>query len=321
MVLFAEMRHMNWAQIRINRSAVRAWHAANDLLPELNNSWDFKVNMFWRGLKECALHTNNHKREISLDELFGFIDHRKTTKSLASVRDAALAAFLFFGIRRINEGINLRRCDISDKDGHLQIYIHRQKNDTEGCGHTIWIPDYGLNWAHNPADLIRQWISEWDFKYESSQPTTAPLFCTTKAVPKHLSYDSCRKTVACFFKQKEDVATHGFRRGGAQFLANDLHLDENLVQHMGGWADASVMSKFYAYKSVGQKRQISLDAFAQAAESLSKPNSPADDPTHSPDVAVEESAPEAPQEHPKKRRRRLDIQPSESIVHSGIDID
>ena len=87
-ILFAAMDGMSWSRIRLNKSAVRAWHVVNEAACIFDSCWDCRARQFWRGLKKRAKHVHHRKRGVTLH------DHRKrgvTLRELYQITNSRLS--------------------------------------------------------------------------------------------------------------------------------------------------------------------------------------------------------------------------------------
>ena len=247
MLLFAPMSGMAWGSVRINKSAVRAWHCARNLSSMYDASWDDTALLFWRGLKKQCIHVPNLKRPILLAELDLFCSNRLACDTPAGIRDAALGCFSFFGVRRITEGIALLGKHFFDDGNFINCFIAKQKNDPCGKGQTCFFPSGALTlFSHCPTTLLRNWASKRETMLAGRDATVLPFFCTTGATAgNEMSSDSWRKCVKNIFPEI-GVSTHSFRKGGAQFWLHSAGIQEDIVQAQGGWADKELMKRIYA---------------------------------------------------------------------------
>ena len=121
MLVFAAMDGMAWSRIRVNKSAVRAWHHVNKVACVFDACWVSTALQFWRGLKKRAVHSSRSKRGVTLPELFSFIHARLGAGKRAGMRNAVIGSVAFFGIRRISEVLALRREDLHSGEGSVAI--------------------------------------------------------------------------------------------------------------------------------------------------------------------------------------------------------
>ena len=244
MMSFAQMDGRSWSSVTNLRAAVRCWHQQRNLTAQFDNAWTDRSAQFWRGLKKRADHSRSHaKRPVSLDELRCYQTARVKVGSLAAVRDVAIAAMSFFGIRRCSETLALRRRDITLHDNFVVVFVARQKNDPFGQGMVCHIPRIESHPAVCPCHLLRVWLAQRDARWGSNPD--APLFCATHLTePRAVSCDSFRRSFAQFF-QTAAVGTHSLRKGGAHWYKTVCHLPEELVQAQGGWSAPETMRAFY----------------------------------------------------------------------------
>ena len=172
MLAFARMDGQSWSLIQRNKAAVRAWHAARGLTSAFDDAWDDLALLFWAGLKRRAKHTSEPKVALTLDQLLEFQTQRMKSGTPAGLRDATMAAFSFFGIRRVSEAISLDIADITISEDCCTVRIRFQKNDPNGKGMECWIPRLPAVGALCPASLIETWCTKWkekwsDFRWQS----------------------------------------------------------------------------------------------------------------------------------------------------------
>ena len=209
-------------------------------------AWDARALLFWSGLKKAAPNEICRKRGIEFDEVMSFAACRQHKGTSAGRRDAALAVTLFFGVRRIHEGVSFNRANVRDEHDAIALWVAKQKNDPTGRGQWCWVPNMPM-WPCNPAGLVRSWMCEWDSTFTADAPNPAFFSVTGKAMPKTMSTDSWRKVVSAHFSDAA-VSTHSFRRGGALWLRHTACVEEDVVQAQGGWANVQVMRDLYAEK-------------------------------------------------------------------------
>lgn len=250
MMVFASLSGEHWSRVKLLKASLRAWHIAHDCIEAFEEAWDCKTRIFWNGLKRACTHDSHAKRSITFAELNSFFEHRLNANTHAGLRDAAMAAFLFFGIKRCNEAVMIRRQDFTFEENHVTCFIRHQKNDPYGSGRYCHIPNLA-DARFNPTELLQRWAAHWDDTF-SSDDASGPFFAvTTKDRPHHVSYDSWRKTTCAFFGDSS-ISTHSFRKGGTQWFLHQARADPSIVQLQGGWADKATMEKVYAKLSEKQ---------------------------------------------------------------------
>lgn len=244
MLVFADMEGMHWATVRLNKAAVRAWHIANNCEPLYQAAWDCRASHFWYGLKKNCVHTSAQKRPLNISEPEAFVDKRLAAGTAAGIRDAAMAAFTFFGIRRVSEAVALQRSEFKSRPDSVGGYIKRQKNDPEGRGQWCWLPrGASQDFRHCPAALLEAWVHVWDERFGNID---GPLFSVVAgASPKAVSTDSWRKIVKANIPGA-DVSSHSCRKGGATYWTHVVRLQPDVVQAQGGWATRAMLDNLYA---------------------------------------------------------------------------
>ena len=92
-----------------------------------------------------------------------------------------------------------------------------------------------------------------------------PLFFVTNVnVPRPLSYDSWRRSLANVFRETA-VGTHSLRKGGAHWLKVQCQLPDEIIQVQGGWASKETMCAFYARFSCDEQQSMLLTAVRSAS--------------------------------------------------------
>ena len=268
MAAFSGLVGKPWATVRLVKSAVRAWHVAAECTEKFEKAWTEKALRFWQGLKRQAPHAGNAKHPVDQTELHSFLDARLAVATPAGIRDAAAAAFCFYGIRRSNEHLRLQRSQISFPPGeegsrHATAFIAQQKNDPNGKGMTCWIPELPHLGPRCPYLLLQQWCAIWDRTWRPAF-ADGPLFCVTgKPGPAERSYDSWRKVLAGHFKSSA-VGTHSLRKGGAHWYRTVAKVEEEVIQAQGGWCSLDTMRAAYSALTQAERREAVL-AGAQKA--------------------------------------------------------
>ena len=162
MAILSDMTGAPWASIRVNLSAVKAWHVARGLESTFNAAWTARALAFWNGLIRLADHTSSEaKRPLRADELLSYVEDRLVSPTCAGERDAAVAMICFFGIRRISESPNLRRRDVTLAEGHVIVHVRKQKNDPNGKGMNVFIPSIPSWGGRCPCKIVTSWVHRW----------------------------------------------------------------------------------------------------------------------------------------------------------------
>jgi integrase len=186
-------------------------------------------------------------------------------RSLAGLRDAAIATVCFYCVRRSAEALALEVMDVDMVGECFRVTVHRQKNDPNGRGMTCWLPKMQALGQLCPQLVLNTWLvarsEHWN--------TGGPLFCVTNAdTIKAVSYDSWRKSLTTHFKDSRTVGSHSLRKGGASWMKFQAMLPEEVVQAQGGWASMEVMRNFYASFPEEAQRIAVTRGFERAAASL-----------------------------------------------------
>ena len=270
MLLFARFDGAPWGSVSAAKCAVRAWHLERQLSSLFQSSWTERAFLFWKGLKKRADHTKSAaKRPVHHKELLDFQRARLDAGTIAGVRDAAIAAVSFYGIRRSAETLGLNVSDVAMVGDSFRLQVRYQKNDPEGRGMACWLPKIASLGDLCPNHLVNTWLVCRAHQWPES--ATGPLFCVAIAVaPKAVSYDSWRKALHSHFSdQSKKIGTHSLRKGGATWLKFHALMPDDAVQAQGGWASVEVMRKFYASFPEGAQHA----ALEQAFERYSLSNS------------------------------------------------
>ena len=271
MLLFSGLVRRPWGTVSAAKAAVRAWHVERNLLHSFESAWSPRAWHFWRGLKKLADHSlRKAKRPLSLHEITVIQRSRLSQSSAAGVRDAAMIALAFFGIRRFAELQALLVSDVDDQDGAIQFRIRKQKNDPFGEGLVVWVPELPALGHLCPAKLLRAWLR---LRAETRPQAEGFFFCVTGVAElRPVSADTFRRMLARHLNDAQ-VGSHSLRKGGAQWWKNTASLPEELVQGQGGWSSIDVMRNFYTKFSAAARRQRLVEA-AHAACSNALPAAP-----------------------------------------------
>ena len=245
MALFGAMTGLPWSTIQVNKAAIRHWHSIHGFDREYDAAWSERACLFWKGLKKTADHSRKYtKWPLSHEKLQAYQQHSLQKSSQVGIRDAAIVSICFYGARRISETLALSREDVKIDDDFIEVFIARQKNDKYDRGHRCWVPRIPGLLDLCPWTLVKAWIDRWDRKWKSAPKDSPLFFVQNKKEPKPVSYDYVRKSLTGLFGSR-DTGTHSLRKGGAAWLRFTLHLDEEVIQSQGGWADRACMQKAY----------------------------------------------------------------------------
>ena len=269
MLLFSGLLRRPWGTVSTTKAAVRAWHVERDILCSFEAAWTTRAWHFWRGLKKLADHSlRRAKRPLSLAEVTGVQRCRLAQGSVAGLRDAAMIALAFFGIRRFAELQALLLADVVVEESAVQIRIRKQKNDPFGEGLLIWVPELPPLGPFCPAKLLRAWRQQ---RAEVHGQAGGVFFCVTGAVePRPVSADTFRRMLSRHLKDAQ-VGSHSLRKGGAQWWKHSASLPEELVQGQGGWSSIDVMRNFYTKFSASARKQRLLEAACAACTAIAAP--------------------------------------------------
>jgi integrase len=271
LAMFAPQRGLHWSRTKILKSAVRAWHTVRGEDSYLDTLWDDRARLFWRALKKQARHESHAKRPVEIDEQLDFVKTRCGKRTEAGVRDANMANFAFYGVRRARETIQVRRSHFSMEANCAKVFIPKQKNDPLGKGMYCVIPKITNLGQYCPATMLHKWVLAWDAKWVPIGIQDGPLFYVTeKQQCIAVSPDSWRKSWKGHTGNDEQVSTHSLRKGGAKWYKFATNLSDDAIQTQGGWADQPTMLRIYARETAQQLQQQLINA----ADSLI----PSDDP-------------------------------------------
>jgi hypothetical protein len=263
MAAFAGLDGVRWSSIRIVKSAVRAWHVAHNVSSVFDAAWCDACVLFWKGLKRRADHTSLAKRALEFSEVLDFQAHRILLGQAAGLRDAAIAAICFYGIRRISETLALPVEGVTFEADAVKIFITKQKNDP-GRGVTCWVPRLPRLGPLCPHKILDDWMH---LRAAAVGNSSGPLFVVTgRSSCKPVSYDLFRKVVNGYFVET-DVGSHSFRKGGARWYTHARGVNPDLVQAQGGWLSAATMRAVYTQHSSAEHRA----AFVSGADSVPLP--------------------------------------------------
>jgi hypothetical protein len=204
MAAFSGLDGVRWTSIRVVKSAVRAWHTARNLSSVFDAAWCDSCVLFWKGLKRRADHTSMAKRALEFSEVLDFQAHRIMQGQAAGLRDAAMAAICFYGVRRISEALALPVENVSFETDAVKVHIAKQKNDP-GRGVTCWIPRLPRLGPLCPHKLLHDWAA---LRSSTLGGDVGPLFVVTgRSTCKPVSYDLFRKCVNAYFQSPTLVRT------------------------------------------------------------------------------------------------------------------
>lgn len=222
MVLFAPFRGRKWGTIRVAKSALRAWHFCKGFAKEWSYATEHQdFHKFWKGLKTSADHTSSAKRALAIKEYKTLIDACQANhQTMAGARDKAWIAITFFGVRRISETAKLTIQDVGFTEDGMTIFVNKSKTDSEGKGHSAFIPYIPPLGAYCPVVLFSNW---WNcLNKEGNRLECEPVFIVTKG-PK--AGQTCpdaalrQRIDSVFVSCPNELSTHSLRKGGGQLVA------------------------------------------------------------------------------------------------------
>lgn len=136
----------------------------------------------------------------------------QTQNPVVFARDKAILLLAFCGALRRSEACALDVSDLRFLDGGMDVLIRRSKTDTDGQGHTIFIPKAKGNRC--PVVAVTEWL-------EKGQITEGPVFRAVsrsdRVLPGALSAQSValivKRSAARIGANAEDFSGHSLRAG------------------------------------------------------------------------------------------------------------
>ena len=238
---FQDGEHLHWSKVRAVKAAIQKWHDTRGLQCVLQ-TWSERMRAFWTGLSKGCIHSSTAKDPISFDDLAKYLATVKDgAQAEILLRNKAMVATAFFGVRRGAEVVAFDLCDVQEvHSNYVQLLVRCQKNDPRGLGQTCVIPHVAALGEFSPSYILRQWISRRR-ELDKDLTTSKKLFITLTGANKGgaVSRDSLRKLVTAAFGV--GTASHSLRRGGAQFFAR-RGACEDATRQQGGWKTSAVMN-------------------------------------------------------------------------------
>lgn len=234
---------LHWSRVRSLKSALLQWHKRRYTACVLT-SWTPSMAAFWNGLSKSCIHEVKGKEPIAVDVVNEYLELQGNTDNPVEVRNAAMVAVAFYGMRRSAEVIQFQMQDMlhEDKQGR-RLRVRCQKNDPKGLGQVCLIPCISSLGAFSPHNMLNRWMAIRNNITEDNTKT-APLFVTTTGANKGkaVSYDSLRKHVVQQFGVA--TSTHSLRKGGAVYYSR-AGASEDATRQQGGWRTSEVMKSIY----------------------------------------------------------------------------
>ena len=252
---------LHWSRVRVLKAALLQWHQRRDQRC-IFDAWAPRLRAFWKGLARQCTHSNIGKEPVSFSAIADyFATNCKSPIPDVKLRNMAMVAVGFFGVRRGAEIVDLHLADILEAQSTVvQFRVRCQKNDPLGLGQTCVIPDVAALGEASPSKIVFAWIQRRQV-LQATNVSAKHLFITTtgKRRGQGVSTDSLRKHVTTSFSG--NVATHSLRKGGALFYARRGACTD-ATRQQGGWKTADVMQAVYTKLSVDEVRSEILQVGA-----------------------------------------------------------
>ena len=233
---------LKWSKVRSLKAALVQWHKRRQQKC-IFDAWAPTMVALWNGLARHSSYSTRGKDPISFDAITEDLERDRSGASAAAVRNTAMVAVAFFGLRRSTEVIAMKLKDVVEDDANgINLAVRCQKNDQRGLGQICFIPHILAMKANSPAMVLREWMA-LRRTLVASEDIEGPLFITTtgkKGSP--VSYDSFRKHIQEAFGAS--LATHSLRKGGAVYYAR-AGVVEDATRQQGGWRTTTVMNSIY----------------------------------------------------------------------------
>ena len=233
---------LKWSKVRSLKAALVQWHKRRQQKC-IFDAWTPTMVALWNGLARHSSHGTRGKGPISFGAVTEYLERDRSSATAAAVRNTAMVAVAFFGLRRSAEVIAMKIKDVVEDDANgINLVVRCQKNDQRGLGQICFIPHILAMQANSPAMVLREWMVLRSTLI-ASEDVDLPLFITTtgkKGSP--VSYDSFRKHVQDAFGSS--LATHSLRKGGAVYYAR-AGVVEDATRQQGGWRTTTVMNSIY----------------------------------------------------------------------------
>ena len=255
-------RDLHWSRVKSLKAAIALWHRRNNEAC-IFDCWTERMRGFWNGLAKRCRHAQVGKEPVSFNSVVSILRAAESSQSVVCVRNSAMIALAFFGVRRGAEVVAMQMRDLGAfTDDGVSFKVRCQKNDPRGLGQVCFVPHIKVLGDASPARLMRRWVTLRS-TCQSDSSELAPLFVTTTGANKGgpVSTDSLRKAVAALIGKP--WSTHSLRKGGATFYARQ-GADPNATQQQGGWRTSEIMAEIYTKLSQSEV-QRELVKVAQAS--------------------------------------------------------
>ena len=155
------------------------------------------MSSFWSGLTKSCKRCGDGKAPISLNEAIRSLKECATDASAIQLRNGAMLASAFFGVRRGAEVVQFRLKDVeSQSDTGTGRVVRCQRNDSCGIGQVCLLPSMPALGQASPDKLLVSWLNARSSFATDASPD-APLFVNVTLQNKggFMSTDSFRKIV------------------------------------------------------------------------------------------------------------------------------
>ncbi|XP_070579968.1 integrase/recombinase xerD homolog [Ptychodera flava] len=182
------------------------------------------------------------------------------SNNLSDLRLLCMCLVSFAGFLRISELLNVKINDISFTDTHMEIKIHKRKNDQFREGHSVVIARSGKITC--PVAATERYILYLGEPCYSENVLIRRLQHTKEGLIPHkhlgISYTTAKDLMLGGIKQFvgniSDFGTHSFRAGGATAAANS-NVNERCLARHGGWKSTSSKDR-YIVDSLSMKLDV-----------------------------------------------------------------
>ena len=234
---------LKWSKIRTVRAALLHWHHRRHTKCILDN-WSPTMAGFWNGLSKSCGHDSVGKQPIPFPDVVQYLHQSAADDAATTIRNAAMVATAFFGVRRGAEVVSFQWRDVQREDSlGLHLKVRCQKNDRVGLGQICLIPEVAGSPTWAPAVAMRRWLGIRGQFVDATDPLK-PLFVTTVGKNRGgpVSTDTLRKHVTSAFGNS--TATHSLRKGGATYYARQ-GTPSDATRQQGGWRTTETMTTIY----------------------------------------------------------------------------
>lgn len=170
------------------------------------------------------------------------ITSSKTIADAASLRAAALLTLGFYGIRRIQEVVELQWSDITSSESGFSVVIRKSKKGQYGRGHVFHVP------TGRKLDVVLQrWRSFLTHQYgEDAGSPNATVFISVLGKNKGhaLTAEAARRLINSALEDKRGGQPVSLRKGGACHTVTGA--GSGTALETGGWASDVMIRQRYA---------------------------------------------------------------------------